>query len=149
MGFAEQLRQARTDAGLTQAGLARRAGTSQARLSSYENGVVLPAPSTRARLLQAARPLPSLVLDRHRDDVKRRAAAYKVSNVRVFGSTARGEDTLSSDVDLLVTPDPGTSLLTLAAFAAEVEDILGYEVDVTSDRGLPADSPILREALAL
>lgn len=91
----------------------------------------------------------SAVLDRYREDLHRLAAAYQVSNVRVCGSTARGEDTLSSDVDLLVSPGPGTSLLTLAAFAAAAEDLLGYEVDVTSDRGLPADSPILRDARVL
>lgn len=92
----------------------------------------------------------SAVLLRHRDDLHRLAERYRLGNVRVFGWTARGEDTASSDVDLLVSPGPGTSLLTLAGFAAEVEDILGCEVDVTSDRCLPAaDSPILRDARAL
>ncbi|MHB8289607.1 MAG: helix-turn-helix domain-containing protein [Acidimicrobiales bacterium] len=149
MEFAHSLRETRLAAGLSQADLARRAGTSQARLSSYENGSVIPTPGTRERLQQAARPLPSIVLDLHRDEVKRLAATHKLGNVRVFGSVARGQDTLSSDIDLLVTPNPVASLLDLSAFAADVEDLLGYEVDVTSDRGVGPESSIARDALFL
>ena len=149
MEFAHSLRETRLAAGLSQADLARRAGTSQARLSSYENGSVIPTPGTRERLQQAARPLPSIILDIHRDEVQRLAATHKLGNVRVFGSVARGQDTLSSDVDLLVTPNLVASLLDLSAFAADVEDLLGYEVDVTSDRGVSPESSIARDALFL
>lgn len=149
MEFGGKLRKARTAADLSQAQLARRAGTSQARLSSYENGAVVPNPVTQERLLRAARSLPSTVLDRHREEVKRRAKAHKITNVRVFGSVARGSDTLSSDIDLLVTAEPGASLLDLSAFASEVEDLLGFEVDIASDRGVDPDSTIAREALLL
>jgi transcriptional regulator with XRE-family HTH domain len=51
MDFSAQLRNARLGARLTQAALARRAGTSQSRLSSYENGLIVPNPSTKKRLL--------------------------------------------------------------------------------------------------
>lgn len=61
---------------------------------------------------------------------------------------ARGDDTPTSDVDLLVTPEPDASLLDLSAFAVEVEDLVGREIDVTSDRGLRHESPILRDARA-
>lgn len=149
MALAGRLREARVAAGLSQAGLARRAGTSQARLSSYETGSVIPTPATQERLLLAARPLPSVALDRHRQEVRRLAGVHKLGNVRVFGSVARGRDTLSSDIDLLVTAEPGASLLDLAAFANDVEDLLGYEVDVISDRGVTSGSSIAREALFL
>lgn len=56
--------------------------------------------------------------------------------VRVFGSIARGEAADTSDVDLLVQPEPGRSLLDLGGFAADVEDLLGCRVDVVSERGL-------------
>lgn len=48
------LRAARLDAGLTQAELARRAGTSRSRLSAYECGRVAPTADTLERILTAA-----------------------------------------------------------------------------------------------
>ena len=149
MTFGQQLEQARLGAGLTQVALAKLAGTSQARISSYERGSVVPAPATQERLLRAARALPSVVLDRHRDEVKAIAVRYGLSNVRVFGSVARGTDTVASDVDLLVTPSPRTTLFDLAGYAVEVEDLLGCHVDVVSDHTLGAMPRIRSEALAL
>lgn len=67
----------------------------------------------------------------------------------MFGSAARGTDTPASDVDLLVTPAPDTSLLDITAFALDVEDLLGTGVDVVSDSGLDPGSPIAREARPL
>jgi len=90
-----------------------------------------------------------VVLDRYREDVQRLAAEHHLAYVRVFGSVARGTDTLSSDIDLLVTPDGDASLLDLAAFMLDVEALTGYEVDVISDAPLADDSPILQEALWL
>jgi hypothetical protein len=147
--FAEQLRAARIGAGLSQAQLARRAGTSQSRISTYEQAVVVPELPTQERLMRAARPLPSKVLDQHRSAVKRLAARNRLSNVRVFGSVARGDDHLHSDIDLLVTPEPTASLVNMAAFVRHAEKLLGYHVDVESDARLDPDSPIAREALTL
>jgi len=48
------LRDARVAAGLTQAELARRSGTSQATLSAYEGGGKVPSATTLARVLAAA-----------------------------------------------------------------------------------------------
>lgn len=48
------LREARERAGITQAELARRTGTSQATISAYESGRKQPAVETFARLLAAA-----------------------------------------------------------------------------------------------
>lgn len=147
--FAEVLREGRQVAGMSQAALARRAGTSQARVSSYESGAVVPAPSTQARLLDALRPLPSESLHRNREAVKRLARTHRLDNVRVFGSVARGADRLGSDVDLLVTAESGVGLFDLSAFALEAEKLLGAPVDVVTDGGLDPESRIATEALAL
>ena len=37
-----------------------------------------------------------------RDEILRVATCHGAGNVRIFGSVARGDDTLESDVDLLV-----------------------------------------------
>ncbi len=41
-----------------------------------------------------------------------------------------------SDLDLLVTRGPATSLLTRAAFQRELSELLGKKVEVASGRGL-------------
>lgn len=54
MDVAAALRTARGRAGLTQADLARRTGTSQATVSAYESGRKQPSVDTLSRLLAAA-----------------------------------------------------------------------------------------------
>lgn len=71
---------------------------------------------------------PSLLVDRLRDEIIRSGARHGMGNVRVFGSCLHGTDVPGSDVDLLVTPERGASLLDLVAFQ-EVEDLLGVRVD--------------------
>jgi uncharacterized protein len=53
MDVATTLRRARERAGLSQAALARRAGTSQATISAYEGGHKTPSVATLERLLAA------------------------------------------------------------------------------------------------
>ncbi len=57
-------------------------------------------------------------------------------NVRVFGSVARGEVDETSDIDLIVSFEPGRSLLDHADLLLELEALLGCRVDVVSDRGM-------------
>jgi predicted nucleotidyltransferase len=81
---------------------------------------------------------PSRVLASHRVDVLELARAHGATNVRVFGSVARNDDTTASDVDLLVDFAPGTSLLSVIGLEQALTDLLGVPVDVG-----PADA--LRE----
>ena len=91
------------------------------------------------------------VLKGKRDKILRLAACYGAHNVRVFGSMARGEATASSDVDLLVTFDPGQSLMDHAGLELELEQLVGCRVEVASDRGLKprVRQRILAEAISL
>lgn len=93
--------------------------------------------------------MPHDALAARRADLVSLAASYGLSDVRVFGSTARGTDRPGSDLDILVTRSPGTGLLTVAAFAAEAGELLGVEVDVMTDGGLHADHEILATAVAV
>jgi predicted nucleotidyltransferase len=79
-----------------------------------------------------------------RDEILGYAASHGARNVRVFGSTARGESRNGSDVDLLVEMEPGRSLLDLVGLWQDLEDLLGTHVDVLSDGGV---SPHLRERI--
>jgi uncharacterized protein len=78
----------------------------------------------------------SEALKKKREEILRIAARHGAGNVRIFGSVARGESDEKSDLDLLVTMEPGRSLLDHAALWIELRDLLGFEVDVVSEKGL-------------
>lgn len=81
---------------------------------------------------------PSEALARHRDEVLRIIARYPVSNPRIFGSTARGEDTEDSDLDILVD-DRHASTFDLAGLELELEALLRSHVDVRTPSDLATD----------
>lgn len=83
----------------------------------------------------ARRPSAALIAARHA--VLRALARFGLTRPRVFGSVARGEDSESSDLDLLVEAGPRTSLLDLARARNALEDILGVSVDLVTADDLP------------
>lgn len=149
MSAAALIREARSAAGLTQTELARRAGTSQPAVVRYETGETSPSVATLERLLRAAgqrlelSAVPGATahdassvrmrkLRAHRHEILALARAHGVRNVRIFGSVARGTDTATSDIDLLVDVDadywPGLSAI--GRLADALSDLLGERVDV-------------------
>ncbi len=91
------------------------------------------------------------LIEQRREAILAIAKKHGVTNVRVFGSMARDTADVSSDVDLLVQPLPGTSLLDLGGLVMDAQELLGRSVDVVSERALhPAmREQVLREALPL
>ena len=84
-----------------------------------------------------------------RQDIVAAAASCGASDVRLFGSVARGEDDEASDVDLLIRLEPGRSLLDLVRLESRLEELLGRSVDVVTEASLnePTRSRALREAI--
>lgn len=84
-----------------------------------------------------------------RDAILRIARKHGASNVRVFGSVARGEAGPDSDVDLLIDAGAVTSAWFPGGLVADLEAVLGRRVDVVTERGLmPEMRPhVLREAV--
>jgi hypothetical protein len=84
-----------------------------------------------------------------RDALQSEASAHGATDLRVFGSVARGEDRDDSDVDFLVSLEPGRTLIDLARLELRFEALLGRRVDVTTENGLrePLRSVALREAV--
>lgn len=89
------------------------------------------------------------VLGRQRDAIVAAAAEHGMSNVRVFGSVARGEDGPESDVDLLVDLDRGVSLFDLGRAQVALERILDRPVDLVPARMLKPRVAATVEAVAL
>jgi uncharacterized protein len=71
-----------------------------------------------------------------RDEILALAARHGASNVRVFGSAARGQARTDSDIDLLVDLEPDRSLFDLGGFLVDIEDLLGAKVDILTEKGL-------------
>jgi predicted nucleotidyltransferase len=64
------------------------------------------------------------------------ATRYGASNIRIFGSVARGDATEASDLDLIVRLEPGRSLFDLGGLLMDLRDLLGIKVDVISENGI-------------
>jgi predicted nucleotidyltransferase len=79
-----------------------------------------------------------------RDAIRRLAAQHGARDPRIFGSVARDESKSDSDVDVLVTMEPGRTLFDLIALEQDLEELLGRPVDVVSVTGL---SPYLRSRI--
>lgn len=169
MQTAKLIRDARTKAGLSQAVLATRAKTSQPAIARYETGAATPSLATLDRILRACKgsvivgtagkrrtrltPRPTRLssIRKARANLLEAARRHGITEVRVFGSVARGEAGADSDVDLLVELVPGRTLLDLIGFKQEAEDILGRSVDAVAPRFLKdrIRTRALREARVL
>ncbi len=86
-----------------------------------------------------------------REEILRTARRHGARNVRVFGSVVRGDAVDQSDVDVLVELEDGRSLLDHVAIKQDLEDLLGCEVDVVTDKSLHRllRERILKEAVPL
>jgi len=80
---------------------------------------------------------PSLLLQTHREDIRRIVLAHRALNPRVFGSVLHGEDREDSDLDLLIDPTPDTTLMDIGAIRHELLELLGVPVDVVTPKALP------------
>ena len=84
----------------------------------------------------------SQLLQQKRRQVLEIAHQHGASNVRIFGSVARGETTETSDLDLLIEMAPERTLLDVIAIKQDLEELLGCKVDVVTEAAI---SPYLRD----
>lgn len=91
------------------------------------------------------------IVKKNRDEILRIATSHGASDVRIFGSVVRGEDTKNSDIDFLVKLEKNRSLLDHADMIIEMEDLLGCKVDVVTEPGLKerVKARVLMEAVPL
>ena len=70
------------------------------------------------------------ILSEHREAILRAAAGRGAERIALFGSTARGEDTETSDCDFLVDFAPGASLNDLVGLQDDLAHLIGRPADV-------------------
>jgi predicted nucleotidyltransferase len=84
-------------------------------------------------------------LHRRRDDILAIAARHGVSNLRLFGSVARGEEHADSDIDFLVDLAEDRGFDDYLALIEELENLFARRVEVVIERSL---SPHFRPYIA-
>lgn len=90
-------------------------------------------------------------ISKKRTEIAEIARRHGASNIRVFGSIARGEADNSSDVDFLVDLERGRSLLDLGGLLMDLQQLFGRPVDVVTEKSLRPRirERVLREARAI
>jgi predicted nucleotidyltransferase len=73
------------------------------------------------------------LLKEKREEILGIAAKHGARNVRIFGSTVRGETGPESDVDFLVDVEPVHSSWFPAGLILDLEELLGQKVDVLTE----------------
>jgi predicted nucleotidyltransferase len=90
---------------------------------------------------------------RQRPSVTEVLVRYGATNLRMFGSVARGDAGQGSDLDLLVdlVPGRGNELMRVAGLAEELTGVLGVQVDVVAATLLrdEVSSTALADAIAV
>jgi predicted nucleotidyltransferase len=69
---------------------------------------------------------------KHRQEIISLAQKRGAHNIRVFGSMARGEAGIESDIDLLVDMDQGRTLLDIGGLLMDLRELLGRPVDIVA-----------------
>lgn len=86
----------------------------------------------------------SELLDINRERILTLAKEHGARNVRVFGSVARGDDSESSDIDLLVEFESDRSLLDYVGLLQDLEELLGKKVELVQSKSL---HPLIRNQI--
>lgn len=85
-----------------------------------------------------------------REEILALAEKRGMSEPRLFGSVARGDDGPDSDIDFLIRREPGTDPFELIELKEELEELLGCRVDLLTEHPWMRErlrSSILRDAV--
>jgi hypothetical protein len=90
-------------------------------------------------------------LRKEREHINKIAQKHGAGNIRVFGSTSRGEEGPESDIDFLVDFEADRSLFDLVGLKLELEELLGHKVDLVTEGAIHRliSSRVMKEAVPL
>jgi predicted nucleotidyltransferase len=94
---------------------------------------------------------PAQLLREKQQDILDLAARHGATNVRIFGSVARGEYSNEGDIDFLVDMEPERSLFDLGGLLMDLQDLLGCKIDIGTTKLLKRAirDDVLKEAVPL
>lgn len=73
---------------------------------------------------------------RRRQEIIDIAKQYGASDIRIFGSVARGDASTTSDVDFVARFEAGRSLFDQGGLLMDLQELLGVKVDLVSEGAL-------------
>ena len=81
------------------------------------------------------------------DKIKAFCEKWEINEFSIFGSVLTGEFNLNSDIDILVNFSESAqhTLFDLIRMKEELQQLLGYEVDLVSKRGLESSRNLIRK----
>lgn len=91
------------------------------------------------------------LVQKNRAAIPRVEQRYGASDVRIFGSVARGDATADSDLDLIVRFEPSRSLFDHGGLVMDLRELLGIRVDVIDQDAMRSRfrEHVMREAIPL
>ena len=91
------------------------------------------------------------LLQSRREEILTLARRHGVTQIRLFGSMARGDARTDSDIDFLVEVGPDTTPWFPGGLVADLEELLDRRVQVVTERGLDSllRDRVLGEAVRL
>ncbi|OIR12467.1 nucleotidyltransferase domain protein [mine drainage metagenome] len=94
---------------------------------------------------------PSDALNSNREAIRQVVKSHRALNARVFGSVLHGDDTETSDLDILIDPTQDTTLMDIGAIRYKLRVLLGVPVDVLTPKALPDSfrNSVLAEAIPI
>ncbi|MCL1800617.1 MAG: nucleotidyltransferase family protein [Promicromonosporaceae bacterium] len=96
-------------------------------------------PDTDDEFVNTSGRRPSELLEENREAIRQIVSANRAMNPRIFGSVSTGTDTVESDLDLIVDPNPRLSLFDIGGMIVGLQELLGVPVDVKTPGDLPAE----------
>ena len=75
-------------------------------------------------------------LQQYRSKIIELAQEYRSTNIRVFGSVAKGENTENSDIDFLIDPTPEQDLFDVIRLRRSLQELLKCNVDIVHSTAL-------------
>ena len=79
---------------------------------------------------------PSEACWKYKEVIRQVVARHRAANPRAFGSVLHGNDTVDSDLDLLVDATERTTLFDIVMIERELRETLGVTVDVQTPESL-------------
>jgi predicted nucleotidyltransferase len=91
------------------------------------------------------------LIQQHRDAILEIATRRGATDVRIFGSVARGDASENSDIDFLVRFAETTSLWDRGGMWSDLHELLGRDIDIVDEATLRDElrEEVLREAIAI
>jgi predicted nucleotidyltransferase len=86
-------------------------------------------------------------LNEHKEELKNK---YKIKEIKIFGSYAKGKQKETSDIDLIVDFEDYPTFIEFLRIQEELENLLGVKVDLLTEESIsPFVKPFIKEIIEI